>query len=118
MNRAEFLKELNSSEFTGDNLYEGFDSGIQDYMSESNISDFDWESAEEQYMKRFEKFGPYKVIEAKRTNDHYGYVLHFTDFDYIVKSDGYYASHSGASDFNDWYFVVKKTKTIEFYAPE
>ena len=129
MNAEETLKRVNE---LGINPYDA--NGLQ-FLSElsaegynsPNYTDFpeykDYIKAEKQYFVEFFGNGLKDVFETEQyggegQGDTYYVVLGFEYEDgstVYLRTDGYYASYQGASDFDDFYIVTKKSKTIEVY---
>ncbi len=84
----------------------------------SKACDLENQRYHEVYNERFGALGEFVEVEqvgGEGEGDHYHIVLYFEKYDEYVRSDAYYASYHGVSDFSDWYIVTKQERTITVY---
>jgi hypothetical protein len=60
----------------------------------------------------------YEIVEqygGEGKGDEFWIVCHFAAIDKYIRASAYYSSGDGISDWDDWYVVNKKEKTITVY---
>jgi hypothetical protein len=140
MTNEELLERLKEIDFTPDAYYRGIEweglniskeyedklNSLQELIDDrlTNVVDrgtlyAQWSDTRKQAVKELlGDLHDYEEVECKGgegEGDNYYFVLYFPIADTYIRSDGFYASYEGASEFCDWQVVHPIEKTIIIY---